>query len=259
MDNASIAPSNNNNNMTPASDNVSLNDTFLQHNEEIVQRIPVYQEDYSITKEITKSQLYFEKKWVNSTKKIEIPIKYEEMYINGKEFDSYSKSELVEVFSKIKEKISEVIHPNENTTKDGESPDKNGEDSTSQKKQYPIDIEIRYKKNEEKSGANRSLSYANLDKNTALTIQASNKKTSQNQIQVSSDNNNNTSNLTREGPEDQIIPIWGEQIIIDKKMVKLGEIVIRKSKVSENRKIDVEVRNEKVTVKYPDGNKEEFA
>jgi len=42
-------------------------------------------------------------------------------------------------------------------------------------------------------------------------------------------------------------------------MVKLGEIVIRKSKVSENRKIDVEVRNEKVTVKYPDGNKEEFA
>jgi stress response protein YsnF len=35
-------------------------------------------------------------------------------------------------------------------------------------------------------------------------------------------------------------------------MVKLGEIVVTKSKTTEKRKVDVEVRKEKVTVKYPD-------
>lgn len=255
MDNASIVPSNNK--ITPSSDNVLPSDTHLQQKEEIVQKIPVYQEDYSITKETTKSQLHLEKKWIYSTKKIEIPIKYEEMFINGKEFDSYSKSELVEVFSKIKEKISEVIHPGE-STKDVESDNKGDETNTS-KKQYPNDIEIKHKKNEEKSGGSRSLSYAELDKKNALPLETSNKNEGQNQLEVSNVNNNNTLTSTGEGQEDQVISIWGEQIIIDKKMVKLGEIVIRKSKVSENRKIDVEVRNEKVTVKYPDGNKEEFA
>lgn len=255
MDNASIVPSND---KITSSDNVSSNDTPLQNTEEIVQKIPVYQEDYSITKETTKSQLHLEKKWINTTKKIEIPIKYEEMFVNGREFDSYSKSELVEVFSKIKEKISEVIHPNENTN-DAESDNKSNLDS-SNKKQYPNDIEIKHKKNEDKSGPNRSLSYTDLDEKEALPLGDSNKKEDQNQKQVSNDyNNKNVSASAIEGQEDQVIPIWGEQIIIDKKMVKLGEIIIRKSKVTENRKIDVEVRNEKVTVKYPDGNKEEFA
>ena len=41
-------------------------------------------------------------------------------------------------------------------------------------------------------------------------------------------------------------------------MVKLGEIVVKKSRISEKRKLDIEVRKEKVTVKYPDGKKEEF-
>ena len=36
-------------------------------------------------------------------------------------------------------------------------------------------------------------------------------------------------------------------------MTKLGEIVIKKSKISEKRKVDLEVRKEKVTVKYPAG------
>jgi stress response protein YsnF len=257
VDSTSILPSNNK--VTPASDNnTPPSDTRLQQNEEIVQKIPVYQEDYSITKETTKSQLYLEKKWINSTKKIEIPIKYEEMFINGREFDSYSKSELVEVFSKIKEKISEVIHPGD-STKDGESANKSGDNSTS-KKQYPNDIEFKHKKNEGEYEVNRSLSYTDLDKKEVIPLEPTGKNEDYNQIEVSKDNDNkNTLTSSREGQEDQVIPIWGEQIIIDKKMVKLGEIIIKKSKVSENRKIDVEVRNEKVTVKYPDGNKEEFA
>ncbi len=44
-----------------------------------------------------------------STKKIEIPIKYEEVFINGKEFDSYNESGIIEIFSKIKDKITDVF------------------------------------------------------------------------------------------------------------------------------------------------------
>ena len=79
--------------------------------------------------------------------------------------------------------------------------------------------------------------------------------TNNNQIQVSGNNNNNNNN---DSQEEQIIPIWGEQIIIDKKIVKLGEIVIKKSRISEKRNVDVEVRKEKITVKYPDGKKQEI-
>lgn len=258
MDNTSIVPSDNEN--TLPSENVSAGNTQLQQQkEEVIQRIPIYQEDYDISKEITNTQLHLEKKWINSTKNIEIPVKYEEMFINGKEFDSYSKSELVEVFSKIKEKISEVIHPNEDS-KDGESASKNDEDYIN-KKQYRNDIEIKHKKNEERFGANGSLEYTDIDKNNELPLEVANKKEGQSQLKVYDDDKNTTSSTVGEGQEEleeQVVPLWGEQIIVDKKMVKLGEIIIRKYKVSENRKIDVDIRNEKVTVKYPDGKNEEF-
>ena len=45
----------------------------------------------------------------NINKKNEIPIKYEEAYINGKEFDSYSENEIIEIFSKIKGKITDFF------------------------------------------------------------------------------------------------------------------------------------------------------
>ncbi len=38
-----------------------------------------------------------------------MPIKYEEVFINGKEFDSYNESEIIEIFSKIKDKITDVF------------------------------------------------------------------------------------------------------------------------------------------------------
>ncbi|MFI5407631.1 MAG: hypothetical protein ACHQ1D_14095, partial [Nitrososphaerales archaeon] len=52
--------------------------------------------------------------------------------------------------------------------------------------------------------------------------------------------------------------LWGEEIIIDKKMVKLAEIVIKKYQVNEKRKIDVEVSREKLTLKFPGNFKEEI-
>ena len=52
---------------------------------------------------------------------------------------------------------------------------------------------------------------------------------------------------------EKIIPLWGEQITINKKMVKLEDLVITKRKVSENKKINIDTKKEKITIRYPDG------
>ncbi|HEX5982029.1 MAG TPA: DUF2382 domain-containing protein [Nitrososphaeraceae archaeon] len=59
------------------------------------------------------------------------------------------------------------------------------------------------------------------------------------------------SNKSKEN--EKIIPLWGEQIIINKKMVRLEDLVITKRKISENKKIDIDTKKEKVTIRYPDG------
>ena len=41
-------------------------------------------------------------------------------------------------------------------------------------------------------------------------------------------------------------------------MVKLGEIILRKYEVRENRKINVELKREKLTLKFPGNYKEEI-
>ena len=41
--------------------------------------------------------------------------------------------------------------------------------------------------------------------------------------------------------------------MIDKKIVKVGEVIIKKNRVTVNTKIDVDIHKEKVSVQYPDG------
>ena len=55
---------------------------------------------------------------------------------------------------------------------------------------------------------------------------------------------------------EKIVPIWGEEIIIQKRKVKLGEIVILKRRIIESKKIAIDIKREKVIVEYPDGRKE---
>ncbi len=52
---------------------------------------------------------------------------------------------------------------------------------------------------------------------------------------------------------EKVIPIYAEEIVISKQMVKLGEVIIKKNRVTVNNKIDVDIQKEKVTVQYPDG------
>ena len=247
MNNNSIVP--HDNIITPIKDSLPSGYINSQLKEVIVERIPIHAEDFEVTKEVTETKLYLEKRWIKSTKKIEVPVNYEEMFINGKEFDSYSHNELVEIFSKVKEKISEVFHPSQ-TEGDEELPDKivNRDD-----RHYPNDLDIKIHENEETIKSKMSQTdYESSQSEKRPPLPNSEASTNNNQIQVSDNNNNNN-----DSEEEQVIPIWGEQIIIDKKMVKLGEIVIKKSKISEKRKIDIDVRKEKVTVKYPDNKKQE--
>jgi stress response protein YsnF len=51
----------------------------------------------------------------------------------------------------------------------------------------------------------------------------------------------------------KVIPILGEEIVINKRIVKLGELVMSKNKVTENKKINIDTKKENVMIRYPDG------
>ena len=203
-----------------------MNYTFSQ-NEETVEKIPLVAENFDITKKTEESNVILAKNWVTSTKTIEIPVKYEEVYINDKEFDSYSESETKEIFSKIKDKITGVFSQDE---------DKEDRQQHNHHQHQLGDMKIKkYKEQSNKENQNHL-----NGKLVPLCLDG---------------NNDDVSNAK----DENIIPIWGEEIIINKRLVKLGEIVIRKYEINEMQKIDVEVKTEKITVKYPDNRREEIS
>jgi stress response protein YsnF len=64
--------------------------------------------------------------------------------------------------------------------------------------------------------------------------------------------------LPKSKENQRVIPLWGEQITINKKMVRLEDLVITKRKISENKKIDIDTKKEKITIRYPDGSKKQL-
>jgi hypothetical protein len=173
------------------------------------------------------------KKWLTTSKKIEIPVKYEEMLINDKEFDAYNEGEIAEIFSKIKHKITDVFSHHE---KDKDNEDiENGQQEQEQQQHRPDEIEV--KKYDEHSN----------EKN--------NTNQSKKLVPFLPGGKNNEAFGEK---EEHIIPLWGEEITINKKMVKIGEIVIRKYEINEKQKIDVDLKSEQLTIKYPDNHKEEI-
>jgi stress response protein YsnF len=58
---------------------------------------------------------------------------------------------------------------------------------------------------------------------------------------------------------EKVIPVYGEQIMITKKMTKLNDIVIRKRRIVENKRIKVNITKERVKVKHPDGKIEDLS
>ena len=63
----------------------------------------------------------------------------------------------------------------------------------------------------------------------------------------------------RTSTEPYKIELWGEEIIINKRIVKLGEVHLRKYEIHENRKIDIEIKKEKLILKFPGNYREEIS
>ena len=208
----------------------NLDSNGLIKTEELVQKIPLYNEKLDVTKKSENGNLKIEKKWITVKKEIEIPLKYEEIFINDKVFDSYSDKEKGEIFFQIKSKISDAFLRERTDEKDNKQPDPTGSEVEIVCWE-PEGMELNKNVISEKA---ISLSYVTLSDQTNIQ-QADQTKTQ------------------------ETFELWGEEIIIDKKMVKLAEIVIKKYQVNEKRKIDVEVNREKLTLKFPGNFKEEIS
>ncbi len=213
----------------------NLDSNGLIKTEELVQKIPLYNEKLDVTKKSENGKLKIEKKWITVKKEIEIPLKYEEIFINDKVLDSYSDKEKGEIFFQIKSKISDAFLRERTDENDNKQPVPTGSELEIVGLD-PAGIELNKNVISEKA---ISLSY------DTMADQANIQQADQANIQQADQANTQ-----------ETLELWGEEIIIDKKMVKLAEIVIKKYQVNEKRKIDVDVYREKLTLKFPGNFKE---
>src|SRR5919112_2688571 len=200
-------------------DNTTTNSSYsnpFSYTSEIIEKIPLIGQRFASTKQTKESQIHIEKRWTSSVKKIEIPINYEEIYIDGKRIDSYYDREFTKAFSKIKNKIKNIIiRPRDQEKLNSET------------------LQVKYYDAQNNSIINEKQN-AELNKSLPLPSVKENQKI------------------------ENVITIWGEEIIIDKRKVKLGEFVIKKYEVTESKKIDVELITEKLTIHNPNASKEEI-
>ena len=223
-------------------EDITLNPNHNFSDGQTTQKIPIFTETFEVTKKTEETKLNLTKRWVTTTKTIEIPVKYEELLVNDKDIDHYNEKEITEIFSNIKHKITDVFslhHKN----KDNSSSDIAHENQHHQQLQ-PSDIDIK-KYDEETS---------KIDNVLQIEQQSSNMKL----IPFSLKDNDYDSTSTTTKQEENIIPLWGEEITINKKMVKIGEIVIKKYEITEKQKIDVNIKSEKILVKYADERQEKI-
>ena len=193
-------------------------DNSFSYGNEIINKIPLIGEKFSITKKTKEGKISIEKRWTTSTKKIEIPVSYEEIYVDGKKIESHSRHEVLKVFSKVINKIKHVFSKTEDTKQN----------------ENPAD----------------TLKVRHYDKDNSILNEKQNNEIG-NHIPLS-DNAKNSK-------IENVVTIWGEEIVINKRMVKLGEFVVKKYEVTETKQVDVELTSEKLTIHRPDSYKEEIA
>ncbi len=186
---------------------------------EIVKKIPLMGEKFSYTKQTKEDKINIEKRWNTTVKKIEIPVSYEEIYIDGKRIESHE-NEPLQIMSKIKNKIkdffirSNIQEPNDTYKEQAR---------VLKIKQYNEDNKISNKKQ-------------NVENKMSLPSYIRNKNSR----------------------IEHTVTIWGDEITINKKKVKLGEFIIKKYEVTELKKVDVELSTDKLTIHHPNSTKEEI-
>ena len=205
----------NNSDTDKLSENVDNSNAF-SYGSEVVQRIPLIGEKFTLSKKTKEGQVNIEKRWTTSAKKIEIPVKYEEIYIDGKKIDSQIERDAVKIFAKIKDKIKQVFIRSDN--KEEDTP------KDALKMKY-YDAENSLLNDKQNIGGGKTIPFTN-DKKSLKT--------------------------------EDVVTLWGEEIIINKRMVKLGEFVVKKYEVTETKAVDVELITEKLTIHQPNSHKEEI-
>jgi stress response protein YsnF len=59
--------------------------------------------------------------------------------------------------------------------------------------------------------------------------------------------------LENNSEQEKVIPLYAEQIEVSKRTVKVAELIIRKRKVTDTRKVGVDLITEQLTVRNPTG------
>jgi stress response protein YsnF len=164
--------------------------------------IPVNEERFSISKDTVSEDVKIEKRWISATRKVEIPVPYEEVFVIDNVVKLFVVKDDDNILSKLKDKILDSIDR-----------DKNKQQQTlSQQQQNEPRGEL---------------------------------------IPLFDDKDNNQ--IT-----EKVIPILGEEIVVSRRTVKIGEIVIKKRRVTDNKKVQIDIKKEKVMLEYPDGTTEQI-
>lgn len=186
---------NNSNNNNP----LGQHDTLI----DVQKIIPIKEERFSITKETVAEVVKIQKRRVTKTKKIEVPILSEEIFVNGRRLRYYDKLPGSEILSKVKDSLKEGL-----------------------------DIATNNKKEQ-----GYSTLEAHESKREIIPLFES--------VNEGTDANNNKE-------IEKVIPILGEEIVITKRKVKVGELVVKKNRVTVHNKIEIGIKKEEARVKHPD-------
>lgn len=203
------------------------------HNQQQEFVIPVLEEKYTISKNTVLEDIKIEKKWITHNEKIQVPVSYEKLFVNDKELDAYSKEN---IFTQIKDKILDFVYV-EGSTNENKIENEANEEVEQQEQEKLLD-KYHHTKNEKE-----------IDKVNGEKVSLSDDE----KANFTNDKNNNT---IQNDDTQKAIPLYAEEIIITKRKVKVGEIIITKRKLTEVKKIDLDIVKEKVTVDYGNGRKE---
>lgn len=203
------------------------------HNQQQEFVIPVLEEKYTISKNTVLEDIKIEKKWITHNEKIQVPVSYEKLFVNDKELDAYSKEN---IFTQIKDKILDFVYV-EGSTNENKIENEVNEEVEQQEQEKLLD-KYHHTKNEKE-----------IDKVNGEKVSLSDDE----KANFTNDKNNNT---IQNDDTQKAIPLYAEEIIITKRKVKVGEIIITKRKLTEVKKIDLDIVKEKVTVDYGNGRKE---
>jgi stress response protein YsnF len=182
--------------------------------------VPLVGEKYSVSKRTVVDEIKIEKRWFTTTKRLQVPVRYEVIYLNDEVLESY-KTNIGALLSKLKDKIKDNVLEEDRTNVNFKN------------KNAKVEYYTRRK------GRNRDEQLQEQENTPKSTICE--------QIPLVDNNLDGTSAI------EKVIPIWGEEIVVNKRAVRIGEIVIKKYRVTQNRKVELDITKEKLTIEYPDG------